>query len=195
MPTGVSTSAFIGLKDLYFAVLTKDDSTGATYNTPEKLAPAVTAKITPNVETATDYGDDGPVETATSLGAIEVEFEITSLPLDKQATLLGHTYANGMLVKNVDDIAPYVALGYRSPKSDGSEMYVWLYKGKFQPVEMNHNTKADKVEFQHPTIKGNFVVRNYDGNWSIAGDTSDSTFQLKDIWFQQVIEPDTQPGT
>lgn len=189
----VSNSALVGLKDLYFAKLTQDDSTGVTYETPVKLAPAVTARITPQVETATDYGDDGPTETATSLGGVEVEIETTALPLDKQATLLGHTYQNGMLVKNAGDVAPYVALGFRSPKADGTELFVWLYKGKFSPVEMQLQTKGENVEFQHPTIQGTFVKREFDDNWMISGDSSDTSFQLVDEWFSRVIEPDDVP--
>jgi hypothetical protein len=34
----------IGLRDIHIAVLTKDDSTGVTYSTPEKLERAISAK-------------------------------------------------------------------------------------------------------------------------------------------------------
>jgi len=192
---GPSASAFVGLKDLYFAILTKDDSTGATYNTPEKLAPAVTARITPQVESVTDYADDGPTETASSLGGIEVELEVSQIPLDKQATLLGHTYQNGLLVRSADDVSPYVALGFRSQKADGSYLYVWLYKGKFQPVEINLQTKGESVEFQHPTIQGTFVKRDFDDLWMISGDSSDTNFTLGSTWFNDVVEPGSGSGT
>lgn len=188
-----SKSAQVGLRDLYVAVLTDDSATGTTYETPVKLAPAVQASISPQVETATDYGDDGPVETASSLSGIEVEIETTQFTVEQQALVLGHKYEGGLLVRNSGDVAPYVALGFRSEKADGSYLYVWLYKGKFQPAEMQHQTKGENVEFQHPTIQGTFVKREFDDNWMISGDSSDTTFQWKDAWFQQVVEPGSTP--
>ncbi|MBD1373714.1 phage tail protein [Hazenella sp. IB182357] len=188
-----TNSAQVGLKDLYYALLTKDDSTGVTYDTPQKLAPAVSATVTPNVESATDYADDGAFETTNSLAAVDVSIETNQLPLDKQAALAGHTVENGMLIKKSTDISPYVALGFRSLKADGSELYVWLYKGKFNPIETSLQTKGESVEFQHPTISGTFVKREHDDAWSISGDTSDTEFKLKNDWFTKVIEKDTTP--
>ncbi|SFT04083.1 major tail protein [Marininema halotolerans] len=188
-----STSAVVGLKDLYVAVLSKDDDTGATYETPFKIAPAVSAKVSPKVETTTDYGDDGPVETSTSLGEVEVEIETNSLPLEIQAQLLGHKYENGLLTKAAGDTAPYVAFGFRSTKSDGSELFIWLYKGRFEPIENEFKTKGDKVEFQHPKMSGKFVKRSFDDKWQVVGDSSDTNFKLGSTWFKQVIEESTVP--
>ncbi|MCS1351147.1 major tail protein [Mechercharimyces sp. CAU 1602] len=184
-------SGQVGLKDLYVAILTKDDGTGVEYEAPFKLAPAVNAKVSPKVESAVDYGDDGAVETATALGEIDVELEVNSLTIGSYEKLMGHTYMNGMLVKNADDISPYVALGFRSAKGDGSEVFVWLYKGRFQAAEQEYKTKEGNIQFQHPKLKGTFVNRSYDNNWMISGDSSDTEFGLKDMWFTEVIEKDT----
>ncbi|WP_416729199.1 major tail protein [Fictibacillus sp. JL2B1089] len=185
----VSKSGQVGLKKLHFALQTKDDSSAATYDVPELIAPAVNVKITPKTDSVTDYGDDGAVDTASALGEIDVEIETTSLPLDIQAKLLGHKYQNGLLVKGTDDIAPYVAIGFEAPKSDGSKLFVWLYKGKFDLLESEHKTKQDKVEFQHPKLKAKFVRREFDKNWQVSGDTSDTAFTLANTWFTKVIAP------
>lgn len=185
----VSKSGQVGLKRLHIALQTKDDATGATYDVPSPVAPAVNAKITPKVTSETDYGDDGAVDTASALGEVEVEIETTSLPLDIQAKLLGHKYQNGLLVKSANDTAPYVAMAFEAPKSDGSSLFVWLYKGRFELLEREHKTKQDKVEFQHPKLKAKFVRREFDKNWEVSGDSSDTAFTLANTWFTKVIAP------
>ncbi|EJW14155.1 phage major tail protein [Paenibacillus alvei DSM 29] len=82
-------TAAVGLKNMHYAKLIKDDETGVEYSTPKRLAPAITANITPTVNSATLFADDGPLLTANALGEITVEIGITDLPFDIQADLLG----------------------------------------------------------------------------------------------------------
>ena len=65
----------VGLDNLYYAVLTKDDETGVTYDTPVKIAGAIKVKVDPKSNSATLYADNGPAETVTALGEINVEIE------------------------------------------------------------------------------------------------------------------------
>jgi phi13 family phage major tail protein len=187
----------VGLKDLHYAILTKDDSTGVVYQTPVKIAGAINAKISPKSDTQTLYADDGPSETVTTLGEIEVEFEAKDLPLSVQAALLGHSISNGILIKNANDIAPYVALGFRSQKSNGKYRYVWLFKGRFETPEQEYKTKEDKPSFQTPKIKGTFVKRDFDNNWQIIGDEDEAGFTQANTWFNAVVNvsADTTPPT
>lgn len=185
---GPSNSAQIGLADLHVAILKKDATDGVEYETPIKLAPAVSASLTSNVDSAIDYGDDGPVETASSFGGVEVEIETTQLNVEQQALLLGQKYENGLLVNSSTAVPPYLALGFKSRKADGSFLFVWLYKGKFESVDRQLQTKGESVEFQHPTIRGTFVKRDFDDNYQVSGDSSDENFTLADTWFESVVE-------
>lgn len=163
--------ATIGLKNLYAAVLT--DEATQTYAAPVKLAPAIEANITPNYETAKLYGDDRQIDQATSLTGIEVEINVADLLPEHYELLMGVTKnADGVIVDNINDIAPYVALMYELPKADGTKkMYVY-YKGKFQPTPTEATTKGESVEFQTQTITGEFLaVEN--GDWRAHLDTSD----------------------
>jgi phi13 family phage major tail protein len=178
----------VGLRDLHYALLTKDDETGVTYQDPVKIAGAINAKISPKSNTETLYADDGPAETATSLGEIEVELEVKDLPLSVQAALLGHTVSNGVMIKNAGDTAPYVAMGFRSKKSNGKYRYVWLYKGKFELPEEEFATQEDKPKFQTPKIKGTFIKREYDGAWQAVGDEDETGFTAGASWFDAVYE-------
>jgi len=160
----------VGLNSLYYAVLTSDTPLGATYNSPVAIAGAINAKISPKSNTETLYCDDGPDETVTSLGEIDVEFEAKDIDLNTQAALLGHSVTGGVLVKKSTDTAPYVALGFKSKKSNGSYRYVWLYKGKFALQEQEYQTAEDKPKFQTPKIKGTFIKRTFDNAWQKIGD-------------------------
>jgi phi13 family phage major tail protein len=162
--------ALIGLSNFAYAIMTKDDNTGVTYNTPVVVPGVTEINIKPKTETATLYADDGPYDTASSLGDIEVEISLAELDLATQAALLGHTVSNGVMVRKSTDAAPYVAIGFKSLKSNGKYRYVWLLKGKFVVPDQDHKTKQDKPDFQVPKITGTFVKRTYDNAWQKIGD-------------------------
>ena len=191
----------VGLRDLHYIKLkTDDEKTGVEYDygtsgtdKPKKIAGAISARISPSSNTATLYADDGPDEVASSLGEITVELNVKDLSLDVQADLLGHTVTSGVMYRSADDVAPYVAIGFRSVKSNGKYRYVWLYKGKFNLPEQEYRTKEDTPEFQIPTITGTFVKRIYDGAWQAVVDEDDLDSDEPEIdvseWFDSVYEP------
>lgn len=183
--------ALVGLKDLYAAKFNED----GTYETPRKLAPAMSASITPNTTSATLYGDDHAVEVAEGLADVSVEIGVTELTDEDYAFLLGKEInEDGVIEDSADDVAPYVALGFRSQKSNGAYRYVWLYKGKFSLPTDSHQTKGENIEFQTPTITGKFMPRD-DGKWRARVD-SDSAGVNQDVidnWFNSVYEPTVTP--
>lgn len=166
--------AQIGLRDVYIAILKSDAVGKAEYETPERIVGAIKANINPNASSATLFADDGPMDTASTLGEIELELGIADLPLQTQAKILGHSYddATGLLSKAATDVAPWLAVGFRSLKSDGSYRYFWLTKGKFSVQEEGIETKGDSVNFQTPTIKGSFAKRTADDKWELTADSS-----------------------
>lgn len=188
----------IGLRDLHYAILTQDDENGVAYQAPVKVPGVITANINPNPNTGTLYADDGPVETHSQLGEISLELNVKDLSLDVQAALLGHTVQGGVMMRKTTDTAPYVAIGFKSLKSNGKYRYVWLLRGKFQLPEMQHQTKANDVNFQTPTIKGIFLKRKYDDAWikQTDEDHPDYVPSIGDTWFDAVEgAADTTPPT
>lgn len=150
----------IGCDNLVYAIMTKEDtvSVAATYGVPKAAPGVMSININPNATQETLFYDDGPGETATTLGKIEVEIKKNELTTINKADLLGHTIdADGGLVYGGADVPPFVAIGFRTLKSNGNYRYVWLYKGKFMDPEDNNETKGDGVNFQADTIKGQFV--------------------------------------
>ena len=178
----------IGLRNLVYAKMLTDPAYGtgqATYEAPKPIAGAISANVNPNASTETLFADDGPFESATTIGQIEVELNVADLPLEVQAELLGHTYQNGVLIRKAGDVPPWVAIGFKSLKSNGKFRYTWLAKGKFTIPEQNNQTKGDSIEFQTPTIVGSFVKRECDDEWERHIDEDDANFTttMAQNWF------------
>lgn len=182
-------------KDVYIALVMKNDATGYEAGTPVKLARAITGKISDKFTTEKIYSDDHVEDTVEYYEGTDVEFEVNSLaPQDKQL-LFGHLYKNGFLVKNKDDKAPEVAVGYRAKKLNGKYEFTWLYCGTFgQGYDDNYQTQEDKVTTQSATLKGSFYERAVDGNYEIQVDESNLLEEHTDAataikqWFQAVQE-------
>lgn len=188
--------AFVGLRELHYALLTKDDETGVTYSAPVRIIGAMNANVNPNSASGTLFGDDGPMETASALGEIEVTLGTTHLPLAVQAVLLGHTTsARGGIVRKSSDVAPFVAVGYKSLKSSGGYEYTWLYKGKFRTPEQARETKTDDINFQTPSIVGSFLKREFDDAWQEVVETGDEGFtpEMETAWFDAVVPAAVAP--
>jgi phi13 family phage major tail protein len=171
-----------------------------TFGIIKSLPGVMNLTVNPNASAETLFCDDGPGDTASTIGKVEVEIEKNVLTVAEKAFLLGHGLdTNGGLVSGSSDVPPWVALGFRSLKTNGTYRYVWLYKGKFSDPEDKNETKGDSVKFNTDTIKGNFVTLNK--NYSINGRTvkpykyemdEDGTgINLSVIrqWFTQVILP------
>lgn len=164
----------IGLKDFVYATLTSDDDTGAVYSTPVSIPGLTEATISPNVNSVTHYSDDKASYTDSKLSNIEFEMGIDDIPTEDQATLLGNSVdANGILIKSSDDKSPYVAIGFRSPLSDGGERLTWLYKGKFSETSDARTTQGDSIEVQTKSISATFIPLDYNNQWKAEVNTTD----------------------
>ena len=178
--------ATIGLRDVYYALLKTDPVNGtATYETPVRMVGAISANVNPNTSSATLFADDGPYDAATTLGEISLELNMADLDMQTQAVLLGHTYEGGLLKKKGSDVPPWVAIGFKTLKSNGKYRYYWLNKGKFAAPGDDLATKGDSIEFKTPTITGSFVKRDSDDEWERVGDEDEEAFTetIKNAWF------------
>lgn len=188
-------------RDLYVAIVNANTPSLYEAGKPVKLARAIKGKVSDKFSTEKIYSDDGVEETITNYEGTEVEFEVNSLAPQDRALLFGQLYENGYLVRNKDDIAPEVAVGYRAKKLNGKYEFTWLYVGKFgQGNDDNYETQADKVSTQTNTLKGIFYERQKDGNYQIQVDESNllaahtSAAAAIGDWFSKVQEYMTVEG-
>jgi len=105
-----------------------------------------------------------------------------------------------------NDTPPWVAIGFRTLKSNGKYRYVWLYKGRFSDPEDNNETKADSINFQSDTIRGQFVKLNYPvevatgvakrvWKYEIDADNPDANEATMSTWFDDVKMPSSTEDT
>lgn len=165
----------IGVDKLHYAICTDGDT--ETWGLPVALKGVISVNVNPNASQETLFADDGPYETAVTTGNIEVEINKAQLSISERAALLGHEYDSntGILKSKSTDTPPYVAIGFRTLKSNGTYRYVWLYKGKFTDPEDQNETKGDSINFQTDTINGQFLQTNKDGVWKVEADEEDAS--------------------
>lgn len=195
----------IGVDNLVYAIMKTEDTTLAApvYDVVKPAIGVMTININPNGSQETLFADDGPFEVATTLGNIEVEIQKAQLTTENKADLLGHQIdENGAIVYADNDIPPWVAIGFRTLKSNGKYRYVWLYKGKFTEPEDNNETKGDGINWQADTIHGQFVKISKQFNvngkkvrpwkYELDEDYEDHNEDAVDQWFDEVMLPGTE---
>ena len=163
----------VGLKDIYVALVTKNDATGYTAGTPTKLARAISAKVSDKYSSEKLYSDDAVEETATNYEGTEIELDVNALTPAEKATLFGHLYEKGFLVKGEDDKPNEIAIGYRVKRLNNKYEFVWYFCGTAsEGMEETNETKADKVSTQTDTVKLSCYARKHDGKFSCSVDES-----------------------
>lgn len=187
--------AQVGLRNFVYAVLATDDDTGVTYGTITPITNIATAKVQPKTSADVFYADDGPAETASTVGEIDVSIELSDVPPADQAAMLGHTVdENGILVRKSSDVPPYIAVGFISRKSSGKDLYVWLLKGRAQVPEGDYQSTQDKTTFGTSTINITFVRRDYDKAYQALGDEDSEAF-TSSATFLQTVYGDTSSAS
>lgn len=151
---------YCGLRDVYVAKVTQNDTEGYTAGTPVKMARAIKAKISDKFTSEKLYSDDGVEGMLQAYEGTDVELEVNTLAAADRAAFFGQAYLNGFLLKSAEDEAPEVALGYRVRRLNGKFDFVWMYCGRFaQGNEENYETETASKTAQTNTIKGEFYQR------------------------------------
>lgn len=164
--------ARIGARGLVFKELLSDTTAGVTYSADIHSAPGlIEVGLTSNITDEALGADDNPVyDQYSSIDSVEAALTLAADMNSLRAFLLGHTIDNnGVMHVNSNDVAPYVAMGWKSKRTDGSVDYTWLYKGKFKEGDGTHRTKEKgKANFQSPQIKATFGPTDYNGDVHIS---------------------------
>ena len=194
----LNQKSYVGVDNLYYALVTQDDANGYVAGTPAYLAPLMTVSVKPKTNSKVQYADNQPFDSMSSEGESEADVEITGLPSDLQATLLGKVWdnTNGRMYDN-GGTPPYVALGYRAKKSGGGYKYYWYLKCQFSPFDEEAGTETDTPDPKSTKLKLRALrtVKTFQLSASITdtvkrlvGDDSHSGFSGT-TWFNSVQVP------
>lgn len=142
-----SVQEYRGIRGLVAAEVITD--TLESFECGDPFAMAGVAELSRTTETSseTHYYDNVPAIVIDSTGADEVSITSSAIPFDVLAKITGQTYdaAKGMFVEG-ERQAKYFAIGYITEKTDGTEVFVWRLKGKFNIPDSTHATKNDGAE-------------------------------------------------
>lgn len=152
-------SRLCGLKDIYVAEVTVNNGTTYTTGTPQKLARALSAKVTDKFTQEKVYSDDNVEEIVEQYEGTEIDFSVNTLAPQDYAMLFENLFKNGFLLKAAGDGSKEIAIGWRAKKRNGKYEFTWYYCGKLERPDMNYETQEDKVKTQTAGLKGNFYSR------------------------------------
>lgn len=136
-----------GVEGLVYAEVTED--TAEDYTTGAVKPLAGVAEISRTTETSNEahYYDNMPAIVINSTGADELTCTVSAIPLDVLADITGQTYdkTTGSLIEGTR-VTKYFAVGYKTKKTNGDEVYVWRYKGTFGIPDSTHATEDDGTD-------------------------------------------------
>lgn len=163
--------AKIGLQNFLFGILTEALDGSATYGTATKPAKAISCNVSISNNDAKLDADDAVAETDTSFQSGTVTLGIDDEDLTVMATLLGHEITDGEIIRNANDVAPYVGLGRIVTKLVGGVhkyKVEFIHKVKFAEPSQEDTTKAsDGIEFGTSELEGQ-IATLANGDWSKA---------------------------
>lgn len=175
----------INIKNLAYCKLLTDEAGSTTYGEVKPLSPAMQIQVTASLASGVLYGDGAQEENIAKMTGLAVALDVNKVPIEDRAEILGNKFENGVLAETAEDEAPYIALGYEVPETNGCKELIWLLKGRAQPYNSNVQQSTDNINFSTDSITINFIPRTSDGMLRFFGDTAnaDLTEQQISKWF------------
>lgn len=136
-----------GVEGLVAAELIKDDADNLEYGKVFDIAGVAEIGRTTENSSETHYYDNIPAVVISSTGADTVTCSVSAIPLDVLAKITGQGYDEtlGTFIEGQRDVK-YFALGYKTKKTNGKEVYVWRFKGQFSIPDSTHSTENDGTD-------------------------------------------------
>lgn len=128
-------------------VLTDNDDDG--YTTGSVFAIAGVAEISKTTDSSNEahYYDNIPAVVVSNTSSDTITISASAIPLDVLAEITGQDYDadTGSYIEGIRDFK-YFAIGYKTKKTNGDEVYVWRYKGTFNVPDQTNSTENDSTD-------------------------------------------------
>ena len=186
-----------GVSDLVYAEVTADDNENYTTGEVKKLAPVAEIGKTTESSSEPHYYDNQPLIIIDSVAADELKLKVAGIPLNVLAEITGQHYDETLGAMIEGERTPkYFAIGYKTKKTNGTEMYVWRYKGTFAIPEETNATENDgtdangrELTYTGITTTHKFA-KNSKGARALVVDTGLGKSDVS-AFFDEVTTPDT----
>lgn len=188
-----------GIRGLVCAEVTTDTPEAFECGTPFPVCGVAELSRTTETTSEPHYYDNVPAIVIDSTGSDEVTITGSAIPFDVLAQITGQYYdeTKGLFVEG-ERQSKYFALGYITEKTDGTEVFVWRLKGKFNIPDSTHATKNDGAEANGQELTFTGINTNHRftaiGNKTAKAvnvDTGVNTGVTETEFFGEVQTPDT----
>jgi len=185
MTNTTAQSYKINIKHPVYALLTADASTGTTYGSVKTFGEAQQVTVTPAVATGNLYGNGSKVDASVKLTGLTVSYKATKIPIETLADIYNYDVTSGVM--SVSSKVPnYIAFGYEVEQTTGKSEYVWLLKGRPQPITEDVTQSQDNITYSTDTISIEFVERLSDNLFEKFADANNDDFTGASTWFNAV---------
>lgn len=188
-----------GVEGLVAAEVTNDDNSTTGYTTGSVFAIAGVAEISKSTDSSNEahYYDNIPAVVVSNTSSDTITISASAIPLDVLGEITGQVYdtTTGALIEGPRDVK-YFAIGYKTQKTNGDEMYVWRYKGTFNIPDqtnttMNDGTDANGQEIVYTGISTTHkFTKTGKGAKALVVDVAKDLADV-DEFFDAVTTPDT----
>lgn len=186
-----------GVSDAVYAKVLRDDLDGLEFGEVKDFAGVSEIGKTTESNNEAHYYDNIPAVIISSTGADTLAINTAGIPLDILADITGQYYdaATGMFVEQERNPGDY-AFGYRTQKTDGTEVLVWRLKGSFSIPSTTNATQDAGTTANGQTLNytGISTIHKFTKTGKPAKavnlDTSGNLVDTSDF-FETVQTPDT----
>lgn len=175
----------INIKKPVYCVVTADTPEGTTYGDVKSLGEAQQAQVTAVSSTGQLYGDGAIVDSSSKLTGLTVVLSTTKIPVEAIAEIFNYTVTDGVVQVKAGDQANYIAIGYEVEQTTGDSEYVWLLKGRPQPLSSDVSQSEQNVNYSTDQLTVDFVKRISDDMLQYYADAANADFTAEQAaaWF------------
>ncbi len=181
----------INVKRLTMWKLLTDSITATTYDSEAYTFENElnSAKYSPKVETASQYGDGVKVEDYVAKDGGDIEATIRGFKQGDYAFLFGEKEtADGTSVSAADDIVPYNCTAYMTVRPDGKVNLYKFPKVKYMPQgEDSKQQEGSRIEYGTAQLKGTYspLLSNNHDCYKRLGVDPNTESQFIEKWFTE----------
>lgn len=193
----MSAFEYRGVSNLVYAEVTSDSIEGYVTGEVKALAPVAEIGRTTESSSEAHYYDNQPLIVIDSTGADELTITTAGIPLEVLADITGQHYDAdlGAMIEGART-PKYFAVGYKTNKTNGDEVYVWRFKGTFAIPDDSAVTEDDGTDAtgQELTFTGIATTHKFNkGNAGARALVVDTGAGNADVtaFFDTVTTPDT----
>ena len=182
-----------GLTKVHYAVITEGEDGTYTYGTPVPIPGAVSMSESPVGESTKFYADNGVYYATSSNQGYEQTLTFAKIPDQFRIDVLGDKLVNGGLYENADAKQKQFALLYEIDGDKEADKFVYYNCTAARPG-ISSNTKGESTEVNTNELTITAAPRPSDKavRWITGSETPQ---EIKDAFYDAVVEPVEVPGT